>query len=1270
MKLKHILLTAVMALFAVSASAANAEDIKIYINPGHGSWGPNNRHMATLGGHETISTADPDTTDFYESNTNLWKCLEMFHRLRDYGFKNETGKGLDLTQNVVMSRIETGPYPYVEVDGVDPDQNNAYNRTLSVIAAEVEAYGADMFISVHSNANTEGSTVNYPIYLYRGYDNLSATTGLTTEIQTTSVAMAKASWPYLYEISHMVWSATSTYTATKPNIRGDINFMGISSTSSLGYTGYYGVMKHGVPGFLVEGYFHTYQPARHRAMNSDVCRIEGLAYARGIADYFGVANNETTGNIYGIVRDEHEKFSDALYTPRAGTDDVYKPLNGVEVMLKQGENVVATYTTDGNYNGAFVFRNVAPGDYTLEFAHADYKTIDPVAVTVAAATNVYPKAFLESTTYEPPAVVYVNYPDSTAGKSEYMLYPNYKLKAAIDNVAIAELEGKTIRRTIIRNGKAYILAHDASKAPSVYVYDIATQAVVKTLGTAAAVGDIYTISDIALTADGYLVGVNKANQAYGGANNMKAYKWEKDDAGLPDGEVTIWWENNFAGNWGNGIGGESCYYAGTLEDGQFVYTGTTTASNGNTRIIYCTISDGKYIGHLRNNQDGSQYMQTSSMGETYNITLSPRADDQWVINSDKSVAVEYQKNPADVGVPTNIGVMSEVALAVASANESYFKYAGRDLMVAPDINADGQVQGIKLFDITDGLANAVEIATNATITPTAYTYASAHGELALTLATDEKSITAADIQLYLVVDGKITKWIERTVSAAAPATGGTANPFAYALESEVANNTLNISYSLNAAAADVNIIIKNEAGEEVATSAEGALAAGAHTAEIALDGLENGTYTWSIEVAGEEKSGVQQFISHSFYHPGGLAVDNSMESASFGTLFVAEGYSPSSVNASYVDNEANVSGLYIFDPLGNQVLSNAGKERFYGAGLTFDKTLNTSNVGDLIRVAVASDGRIFVARGSDSGDYILYAESLEKLRETGELTSLLTGQTMTSTCVYNDASGNFMLGPVQAMDIYGEGENTKLLVQTRISNDNATYVYSYNRMFEYKIGTGTTLPTPTAVSALDQKYTIGFNKTLTVKYDNEGGIWYCQYRGTPTNAQPALVYVNAAGEIKFFEGDGGPSRRSGGMDVSVDGKYLAAISAPGQVTVYEIMKGADGTVALREEYIMTTGGNNMYDLAWDAAGNLYGANASTEYVRGYAIPRAEPFETKAASKYAFSVTASGVEAIGADVDADVPAIYYNLQGVQVENPENGIYIVKRGNKVTKEYIRR
>lgn len=38
-------------------------------------------------------------------------------------------------------------------------------------------------------------------------------------------------------------------------------------------------------------------------------------------------------------------------------------------------------------------------------------------------------------------------------------------------------------------------------------------------------------------------------------------------------------------------------------------------------------------------------------------------------------------------------------------------------------------------------------------------------------------------------------------------------------------------------------------------------------------------------------------------------------------------------------------------------------------------------------------------------------------------------------------------------------------------------------------------------------------------------------------------------------------------------------------------------------------------------------------------------------------------------DTDAPVEYYNLQGIRVANPENGLYIVKQGNKVSKRIIR-
>lgn len=46
---------------------------------------------------------------------------------------------------------------------------------------------------------------------------------------------------------------------------------------------------------------------------------------------------------------------------------------------------------------------------------------------------------------------------------------------------------------------------------------------------------------------------------------------------------------------------------------------------------------------------------------------------------------------------------------------------------------------------------------------------------------------------------------------------------------------------------------------------------------------------------------------------------------------------------------------------------------------------------------------------------------------------------------------------------------------------------------------------------------------------------------------------------------------------------------------------------------------------------------------------------------------SGVAEI--ETDENAPVEYYNMQGIRVSNPENGLYIVKQGNKVSKRYIK-
>ena len=47
---------------------------------------------------------------------------------------------------------------------------------------------------------------------------------------------------------------------------------------------------------------------------------------------------------------------------------------------------------------------------------------------------------------------------------------------------------------------------------------------------------------------------------------------------------------------------------------------------------------------------------------------------------------------------------------------------------------------------------------------------------------------------------------------------------------------------------------------------------------------------------------------------------------------------------------------------------------------------------------------------------------------------------------------------------------------------------------------------------------------------------------------------------------------------------------------------------------------------------------------------------------------SGVD--NALVDDDAPVEYFNMQGIKVENPQCGIYIMRRGTKVEKRVVNR
>ena len=373
--MKNIFFTVLALGIALSISAQ-----RVYINPGHGDWGPNSRPMATVpfpNLHAT--TGGPDTLGFYESNTNLWKAFALNEKLQGAGY------------TTMMSRTENGPYPYVYGD-------ESIDKPLLDICAEVNLFEADYFISIHSNANVDGDNVNYPLIIHSGYDGA----GFRDERN-----MALHTWPRLFEAFgndkddkniEQGFEPNSAYAADDSNVRGSISFYGYNLSTLL----------HDYQGYLVEGYFHTYQPARHRALNPEWCRQEGIRYFRGIQDYYD-KSGENVGYIMGCVRSLTE-MSHHLFNSMSTSYDEFLPINGAKVVLRDASgNIIRTecyrhvdrkltdqyyYTTDNNYNGIFVFEDLQQGTYTLSVHAAGYQDT-VMEVKVVADKTVYPEIFLE-----------------------------------------------------------------------------------------------------------------------------------------------------------------------------------------------------------------------------------------------------------------------------------------------------------------------------------------------------------------------------------------------------------------------------------------------------------------------------------------------------------------------------------------------------------------------------------------------------------------------------------------------------------------------------------------------------------------------------------------------------------------------------------------------------------------------------------------------------------------------------------------------------------
>ena len=1227
--MKKILLLAVAAIMAAGAmQAKTADEVRIYLNPGHGSWGPNDRPMATIPYPMLPETGRPDTNGFYESNTNLWKSIQTRATLIKMGVKPE---------NITMSRWFNGPYPYVS--GA-PDAE-IYNRPLSEICEEVEVGNYDMFLSHHSNATTDGTSTNYPLMLYRGND------GAGGDLAPGSRDMALTCWPLFYtnEIDVMNY-----YGPNSPNARGDIDFYGSSSTrvdpnTGQAYTGYLGVLKHGAPGFLVEGYFHTYQPARHRALNMDYCHQEGIRIARGIGEYFSLTP-ETKGYIMGAVKDMHNHLIDNLYKYNAGTIDQWAPINGAVVTLYKDGNVVDTYTTDQLYNGVFVFEDLEPGTYTINVEAEGFKPLGDYTeasvdsqwkeyiikasgnLVVEANKTTYAVPMLEDVDYVIPDDLYPNYPEPAL--PGYVNAPE-KLYLENDGGTEYEFEG-TIKRMLVRGDSTVVLT-EADGTPHLYLINNIQKAIVKELsinGIAEAepnnAGFYSRLNDICFTADDQLVGINSVQTQFSDEQvdpgvtrgTLRLFKWADFDS-----DPVQWVTTQSSANFYR-YRPQALAIDGPAGDCLVTIIGTNASSSvGGMRFLKLAIAGDQISSTVYTEEtiSANSNFTLPKVGEPV-LTLSPRDDDNVVLDGDKTLPFEVataKSNRVDSQV---VGRFESDEDDKAAVGVSFFKYAKRQYMVTPYME-ESAVGGIKLYDITAGMDQAALVATtNTDLAP-----------LACDFMSTGASVKNEDIYLYLMQDNKITKW--QALASAQPAVAGI---YAYGLQFVRNNNVYTFTFNANADAQDAYISFYNADGELVGTIDVSDVTEGENSIDVdcsMLPGEPGENLNWSVTLEGENITTIQRINPKGQTYSGGqlfVAVDKSPSSPAMGTIYA--GHRPASGSAN--------NGIYICDAMGQRV-----SETLYRGGHSW-----SSNY----RMGIDTQGKLYVPDWGDGTSGVYIAEP-GKLDETW--TEFFIGTRASSGLITNN--GQNVGSSTPGVGIGGEGADTKLYVYLE-DFGNGVGVYNIGQPDGSVVDTWSTAP--------NQYFDIGawqLNTNGNVVADGKGrGVWVSQYRSAGNNAAgvPSLMFVDSEGNVTFNSGRAPYNEMLNGSDragFAVNDACDMLVIQDGSATLQFFDLTWDGTTpVIAPKYSYKADARNsagsIFQMAFDYAGNLV---CSGDNIGIYSLPTIENIHTTPASG-AFAVVHIPTAVNEATVAKTVVSErYYDIRGIEYSQPIEGVNIIVR-----------
>lgn len=759
------------------------------------------------------------------------------------------------------------------------------------------------------------------------------------------------------------------------------------------------------------------------------------------------------------------------------------------------------------------------------------------------------------------------------------------LNVAYADQAIADLSGYTIKRLIAKGDYAYILGHK-DNVPKVIVYDTKNKQTVRTLGTAncktTLTGNTVntTLSDIALTDDGVLVGMGCYAINYLTNIQVYTYKWSNATDGYATGECVAWNIGGNAGNWYDNIAGEAMTFNGSSTNGNLFFSGKNKACT-NIRWVRQVLNSNSQLSST--SQSGQSASVTPTQATSIRMFKHPSGGDKFIVNGGNM-------NPTEITFVSSENCVvggSTTLFTKTNAATEVFKHGNDYYMVG------ATPTGITLANITSGLASAKAVTVNAT--PLA-SNTTANNAASGTTAKNADGINS--LVLLVIRDNKLTRYEQPSLANVPKYNGERAN-FAYALkQSGDKENGYTLSYKLTGKAKAASVVLVDQkSGNEIIIA--GGTAKGLNSVKVAPADLdEEATYSWRVEVDDEPILATGQFFAAqpAKSSRGGVGIVTNPESDAYGRLVVsngcAQGFDLYEADLTKIGNycngaaplvAANRSDTYRLG-MRDGMVAYASAFSNAGAGFwRFDPANPSNTMYNLSGGTNDGTGRFTNGKDSEGNDIIT---------GSGSPTVTFTG-TGASTSVWTFAED------------WPTGDSSYKGILTRWDIGNADKITNnINAAYARYAGAGT------GAILLNQ------NCCLTGYGD---GVFIGQLRGSGANGAsnnskscPSLVYVNKNGTELYNSGGDHTIPVSGSaVGISADGSLLALSGCQTNIRIFNVTwsNGAPSLTFAYEIDNSANSGQQVCQIAFDPANNVYAyfdASDSKDGLHVYAIKNANP----------------------------------------------------------------